>query len=115
MQINEQERAEAMRNDGLLIGIAGLSLLNGMHFSPFFDPFYVLVKVFGPAFFISSPLLLFYFTSLLLSVTTLLVAGIPAAIFERLTGRRKSDFNSLGIWFIGTLLLTIPTLAFQGG
>ncbi len=115
MQINEQERAEALRNDGLLIGIAGLSLLNGMHFSPFFDPFYILMKPFAPAFFISSPLLLFYFTSLMLSVTTLLVAGIPAAIFERLTGRRKSDFNSLGIWFIATLLLTIPTLAFQGG
>lgn len=113
MHINEEERAETLRNDGLMIGIAGMSLLNGMHFSPFFDPFYLLVKPFAPAFFVTSPLLLFYFTSLLLSVTTLMLAGIPAAIFERVTGRQKSDFASLGIWFIGTFLLAFPSIIWR--
>lgn len=115
MQINEQERAETLRNDGMMIGIAGLSLLNGMHFSPFFDPFFILLKPFAPAFFISSPLLLFYFTSLLLSVATLMLAGVPAAIFERVTGRQKSDFASLGIWLLALLLFALPALINRSG
>ena len=78
------DRETLIRQDGLLIGIAGASLLSGMHFSPLFDPAFVLVKfLIAPAFFISSPLLLFYFTSLLVSVSCLIVAGVPAALYER--------------------------------
>ena len=96
------QRETLLKRDGMLVGIAGLSLLNGMHFSPLFDPAFVLFRAFAPGFFLNSPLLLFYFTSLLLSVTTLVLAGIPAALFERFTGRRESDMVSLGIW-LGTL------------
>ena len=35
------DREKLIRQDGLLIGIAGASLLSGMHFSPFFDPAFV--------------------------------------------------------------------------
>jgi hypothetical protein len=113
MDINEQERINALRNDGLLIGIAGMSLLNGMHFSPFFDPFFVLMKGLGIGFFINSPLLLFYFTSLILSTASLIVAGVPAAVFERMTGREKSDIVSMSIWFGTALLLALPSLIGQ--
>jgi hypothetical protein len=116
MQQDDLDQREAiLKRDGMLIGIAGLSLLNGMHFSPLFDPAFVIFRFFAPGFFISSPLLLFYFTSLLLSATTLIVAGIPAALFERMTGRRESDAASLGVWLAATAALAAPSLLGQMG
>jgi hypothetical protein len=110
-----EQREDIVRQDGLLVGIAGLSLICGMHFSPYFDPAFVMVKFFGPAFFVGSPLILFYFTSLLISASALIIAGIPAAIFERVTGRTRSDAYSLGIWLAGCLLLALPALIGAGG
>ncbi len=107
-----EERDKMVRQDGLLVGIAGLSLLSGMHFSPYFDPAFILVKfLLAPSFFVSSPILLFYFTSLFVSVSCLILAGAPAAIFERVTGRRNSDAVSLGIWLAGVLILALPAVA----
>jgi hypothetical protein len=116
MQSDDLDQREVLlRRDGMLIGIAGLSLLNGMHFSPLFDPAFVLFRAFAPGFFINSPLLLFYFTSLLLSAATLVLTGVPAALFERITGRRDSDAISLGIWLATSAVLAIFTLLNQTG
>jgi hypothetical protein len=109
-----EDRETILRQDGLLVGIAGLSLLSGMHFSPYFDPAFILVQYFGPAFFISSPLLLFYFTSLLISATALVIGGVPDAIFERMTGRSRSDAVSLTIWLVAVGLIALPALANSG-
>lgn len=108
---NGDDRDRLVRQDGLLVGIAGLSLLSGMHFSPYFDPAFILVKfLLAPSFFVSSPILLYYFTSLFVSVACLILAGVPAAVFERLTGRRNSDATSLGIWLVGVLILALPAV-----
>lgn len=104
------EREDTLRKDGIFIGIAGMSLLNGMHFSAYFDPVFILMKQFAPGFFISSPLLIFYFTSLFLSALTLAIGGIPASIYERGKGLKESTPTSLWIWLGGILLLTVPTL-----
>jgi len=106
---SQEARARLATQDGLVVGIAGFALLNGLHNSPFFDPAFVLIKPFAPAFFIGSNVLLFYFTSLMLSTLTVMLAGIPAALFERATGRTRSDSMSLGIWLVGVLLLTLPS------
>ncbi len=105
-----EQREELLRRDGLLIAIAGFSLLNGMHFSPFFDPAFILLRPFAPGFFITSPLLLFYFTALLLSTVTLILGGVPAAIFEHATGRKMSDFRSLSVWAVSCGVLALPTI-----
>ncbi len=104
------EREALLRKDGVYIGIAGLSVLNGMHFSAYFDPVFILMRQFAPGFFITSPLLIFYFTSLFISAITLAIGGIPAAIYERSKGLDDSSFASLWIWFGGVALLTLPTL-----
>lgn len=104
------EREFILRKDGIFIGIAGTSLLNGMHFSAYFDPTFILMRQFAPGFFISSPLLIFYFTSLFLSAITLAIGGIPASIYERAGGLKESTPKSLWIWLGGVLVLTIPTL-----
>src|SRR5262245_8602696 len=114
MQTDDLDQREALlKRDGMLIGIAGLSLLNGMHFSPLFDPAFVLFRIFAPGFFVSSPLLIFYFTSLLLSAATLMLTAVPAALFERFTGRRESDTASLGVWLGTSAALAAVTMLYR--
>ena len=110
-----QERETHLKRDGMLLGIAACSLLNGMPFSPLFDPAFVLFRVFAPGFFISSLLLLYYFTSLLLSAATLIIAGVPAALFERIIGRTQTDTISLGIWLATTVVLALPSVMSRAG
>jgi hypothetical protein len=113
--VNEQERAQLLERDGLLIGIAALSLLNGMHFSPYLDPFSILLRPIAAGFFITSPLVFFYIASLLLSATSLIISGVPAALYERYTGQTASDGTSLKIWFATSAVLAIPTALFMIG
>jgi hypothetical protein len=102
------ERETALRQDGFLLGIATLGLVNGMHFSPLYDGAFVLLRPILATLFITSPVVQFYLSSLLLAVGSVLLAGIPAALFERLTGRKESDPTSLTIWLGGTALLALP-------
>lgn len=50
------------------------------------------------------------FPSLLITVFTLLLGGIPAAIYERVRGLRDSTTASLLIWLVTTILITAPVL-----
>jgi len=104
------DRQYALQRDGILVGIAGFSLLAGMHFSPYFDPVYILLRPFTPTWIVSSPLLTFYFTSLFIAVTTVILAGILAAIYERVRGLSDSSVASLLIWLGGVLVITLPVL-----
>jgi hypothetical protein len=106
--IDGDKREELLRRDGLLIGVALLSLMSGMHFSPYFDIAFILFKPIAAGLFITSPLLSFYFTSLLLGIAALAISGIPAALYERMTGRSETDSRSLLIWLVGAGILAIP-------
>lgn len=109
--MSDMERREhLLRQDGFLLGIATLSLANGMDFSAYFEAGFVLIKPLLFSFSISSPVLIFYFTSLLLALATVVIAGVPAALFERMTGRRQSDAASMTIWLATTGLLALPSL-----
>ena len=46
----------------------------------------------------------------MVSLLTLLVAGIPAALYERWRGLPESTPGSLAVWLLSALLLTAPTL-----
>jgi hypothetical protein len=51
------------------------------------------------------------FSSLMVSTATIILGGIPAAIYERVTGvRDESSVASLWIWLAGTALLTLPAV-----
>lgn len=105
-----EDREGALKQDGWLIGVVCMGMLSGMHFSPFFDPAFFILKIFAPSFFLSSPLLLFYFVSLLISTIAIAIGGIPAAIYERSRGLTKSNPTSMMIWFLGALVLALPSL-----
>jgi len=51
-----------------------------------------------------------YVTPFTIAVMTMLIAGIPAAIYERIRGLTTSTPVSLGIWLVAAVLLSLPTI-----
>jgi hypothetical protein len=96
----------------LLAGTVAVSLVNGLDFSPFFDSiaYYLYSFAKDTPFFHAEAF--YYLTSLAISLMTLLLAGIPAALYERLRGLSQSTPVSLAIWLVAALLLSLPTLLF---
>jgi hypothetical protein len=94
------------------IGIAFFGMVNGI---PFFNPFYILALGFSTAL-MAAPLfentnLIAYFASLMLSTATIILGGIPAALYERFIGAKDdSTVTSLWIWLAGTAILAIPAI-----
>jgi hypothetical protein len=50
------------------------------------------------------------FASLMVSTATIILGGIPAAIYDRITGAADSSEPSLWLWLGATGLLTVPAL-----
>jgi hypothetical protein len=92
------------------IGIAFFGMINGM-FHPLRVMTYVLTKVLMTVPLFGSEALIFYFSSLMLATATIIVAGIPAAIYERCVGAKDDSTEaSLWIWLAGTAILTLPAV-----
>ena len=90
------------------IAIALFGMINGM-FSPFRLLAYVFTKHFMAVPLLGSEALIFYFSSLMLSTATIILGGVPAAIYERVVGAKDDSTPvSLWIWLAGTGVLTLP-------
>ena len=51
------------------------------------------------------------FASLMVSTATIILGGIPAAIYEHVIGAKEDSTEvSLWIWLAGTALLTLPAM-----
>lgn len=92
------------------IGIAFFGMINGI-FSPFFFfAFQISVYLMAAPLFGSTPVIA-YFTSLMLSTATVILGGIPAAIYERFIGAKEdSTVTSLWIWLACTAILSLPSI-----
>jgi hypothetical protein len=93
------------------IGIAFFGMINGL-FNQALVPFgYLFAKVLAPALLFGSESLTLLFASLMVSTATIIVAGIPAALYERYIGAKDDSTEvSLWIWLAGTALLTLPAI-----
>jgi hypothetical protein len=92
------------------IGIAFFGMVNGI-FNPLMAFSYVFSKVLMQVPLFGSESLIFYFAALMLSTATIILAGIPAATYERVVGaKEESNPISLWIWLAGTGLLALPAV-----
>jgi hypothetical protein len=92
------------------VGIAFFGMVNGI-FNPLILFTYGLSVHLMSAPLFESPSLIFYFASLMLSTATVILGGIPAALYERFAGAKDdSTPTSLWIWLAGTGLLTTPAI-----
>ncbi len=97
-----------MRNELIFVAV-GAAILNGIFsadqfvvsaFSPFWYPWL----------FPRSPEIIQFLSSLILSTLTVMIAGVPAAIYERIRKLPDTDTVSAGIWAAGSLVLLYPSI-----
>jgi len=91
------------------IAIAFFGMLNGL-FNQLWLLFALLhVQILAPALLFGSTGLTLMFSSLMVSTATIILGGIPAALYERFSGAKEDSTEaSLWIWLAGTGLLTLP-------
>jgi hypothetical protein len=91
------------------IGIAFFGMVNGL-FNQVAIVFALLhMQILAPALVFGSVSLTLMFSSLMVSTATIILGGIPAALYERLIGAKDDSTDaSLWIWLAGTGLLTLP-------
>ncbi len=98
-----------MSAQSFLIAILGFGILNGI-FSPYRLMAQFIVIVLAPGFFLDSPSIVLLLSSLLTATATIMIGGVPAAIYERLRGETESSVGSLWIWIVATALISLPAV-----
>ena len=99
-----------MDRNFLLFTVVGISVLNGL-FSPFLAIALPIAAVLMPEIFPRSVGWVLFFSSILVASATLLISGIPTALYERLVERGRESNVSMVIWIAGAALLALPALA----
>lgn len=93
----------------LFVAVLGITLVNGF-VSPIVPLVFLMAPVWLPEFAPHNPIAIFYGTSLIVSVSTLMLSGVAAALFERFTGRQETDQAAMLVWLGAAVLLTLPGL-----
>jgi hypothetical protein len=99
-----------MQSNPMLFGILALAILNGI-----FSPFAVLtarlvILTLAPGLLIGGGAMVAFLASLLAATGTVILAGVPAALFERATKRHATDARSWAIWLVATAVLSFPAI-----
>jgi len=101
----------AMNRNIYYIGIAFFGMINGIFNQTALLFALIHMQVLAPALLFGSTSLTLMSSSLMVSTATIIIAGIPAAIYERFVGAKDdSTIGSLWIWLAGTALLTLPAM-----
>lgn len=96
-----------MTREQILLLIVGTCVISGL-FSPLLLLVMSVSPAWYPAFLPRTPSLLFYMSSITVSTVTLILSGIPAAIYERFAQQKESNKFSLLIWLIAAVLISLP-------
>jgi hypothetical protein len=93
------------------VGIAFFGMISGLFNSTLLLFALIHMQILAPALLFGSVPLTLMFASLMVSTATIIVGGVPAAIYERVLGASDdSTEGSLWIWLAGTALLTLPAI-----
>ena len=102
-----------MSPNTIFVAVMALSLFNGLT-SPLLQLVYVLMPTWAPHLFLGMGEMkiiaevIFYISSLIVATGTLLIGGVPAALYENLFGGEREGQTAMYIWLAGVLLLTLP-------
>ena len=93
------------------VGIAFFGMINGLFNQTWLLFAVIHMQILAPALLFGSVPLTLMFASLMVSTATIIAAGIPAAIYERVIGAKDDSTEaSLWIWLAGAALLTLPAI-----
>ncbi len=106
-----------MERNFYFIGIAFFGMINGIFNQTALLFALIHVQILAPSLLFGSTSLTLMFSSLMVSTATIILAGIPAALYERFVSAKDSTAVSLWIWLAGTGILTLPAIGnfFQFG
>jgi hypothetical protein len=92
-------------------GIAFFGMINGLFNQDWLLLALIPMQVLAPALLFGSAPLTLMFSSLMVSTATVILGGIPAAIYEHLIAAKDDSTEaSLWIWLAGTGILTLPAM-----
>lgn len=91
-----------------LVPVMALAIVNGI-FSPWVLAVFVFFPVWYPSWAPPYTQIVYMLSALILSTLTIMVSGVPAALYERLSPAPKPAVSGL-IWLVGVVLLTLPAL-----
>lgn len=97
-----------METRHILAAVMLVSLINGL-FSPAVPISWGLMPFLFPILAETSPAVVIMSGSLALAVSTLVVSGVPAAVYERIADARATP-TSAWIWLGGAVALSLPTI-----
>ncbi len=89
--------------------VLGLAAFNGI-FSPLVHLVAAYSLIWAPTWLSTDPSVTFYFSSLIVATTTLLVSGIPAALVERAVPASREAPGPNWIWALVALVLCFPAV-----
>jgi hypothetical protein len=100
-----------MERNFYFIGIAFFGMINGL-FNQIALLFSLIhVQILAPTILFGSTGLTLMFSSLMVSTATIILGGIPAALYEHFTGAKDDSTPvSLWIWLACTAILTLPAV-----
>ena len=92
-----------------LLLVLGICIVNGI-FSPYLKIAIPITAALLPELFPRTLEWVLFWSSVLLATGTLLVSGVPAALYERLVAKDPAAPASTWIWLAGAALLTLPAV-----
>ena len=99
-----------MPSNPFIVALMAVGMLNGI-FSPFFViTSQVMITAIMPLLILAGPRVTAFLASLIAATATIMLAGVPAAVFERVTGRRETDTASYAIWLTAAVVISLPAL-----
>jgi hypothetical protein len=93
----------------LLLIVIGLSVVNGI-FSPYLKIAIPVSAALLPELFPRTLEWVLFWASILLSSATLLVSGVPAALYERFIDSDEKSDIPMWIWLAGAAFLSLPSI-----
>ena len=99
-----------MPSNPFIVALMAVGMLNGI-FSPFFViTSQVMITAIMPLLILAGPRVTAFLASLIAATATIMLAGVPAALFERITGRSETDSASYAIWLTAAVVISLPAL-----
>ncbi len=89
--------------------VLGLAVFNGI-FSPLVHLVAAYSLIWAPPWLPNDPSVTFYFASLIVATTTLLLSGVPAALIERAFPASREAPGPNWVWALVALVLSFPAL-----
>lgn len=98
-----------MDRQTIFVVVVTIAVVNGI-FSPLVGLAFALAPIWLPEFLPVTPGVLLYLSSLIVATATLLIAGVPAALYERLIDRRPESKMPVLVWLGAAITLSLPAL-----